>query len=73
MRNRYSNEDPDLKDEQVHFVKFDVDELPELSAELGVRAMPTFLFFKKGDKIDEMVGASPQGLLAKLKELAASE
>merc|ERR1712000_576719 len=69
---QYSNEDPDLKDEQVHFVKFDVDELPELSQDLGVRAMPTFMFFKNGDKVDEMVGANPQGLLAKLKELASS-
>ena len=61
-----------MKDEQVHFIKFDVDELPELSQDLGIRAMPTFLFFKNGDKVDEMVGASPQGLLAKLKELASS-
>lgn len=73
MRNRYSNEEPDLKDDKVHFVKIDVDQLPELSQDLGIRAMPTFLFFRKGEKIDEMVGASPQGLLAKLKELAASD
>ncbi|KAF7559651.1 hypothetical protein G7046_g4509 [Stylonectria norvegica] len=46
----------------VHFVKLDVDELSELSAELGVRAMPTFFYFEKGDKVEEVVGANPPAL-----------
>ncbi|VUC33380.1 unnamed protein product [Clonostachys rosea] len=55
---------------EIHFVKFDVDELPALSQELGVRAMPTFFFFKNGNKVDEMVGANPGGLQTKLKLLS---
>ncbi|KAM0432896.1 hypothetical protein ACHAPT_004601 [Fusarium lateritium] len=54
------SEEPDH--ERVEFVKFDVDELPELTASLGVRAMPTFFFFKDGKKVDELVGADPQRL-----------
>lgn len=57
--NRLSNEDAN---KGVHFIKIDVDELPELSAELGIRAMPTFMFFKDGQKAKELVGADPNTL-----------
>ncbi|KAL6904029.1 thioredoxin-like protein [Trichoderma evansii] len=63
-----ASEQAEFKD-KVHFVKFDVDELPELSQELGIRAMPTFLFYKNGQKVDEMVGANPPMLLQNLKKL----
>jgi thioredoxin 1 len=46
-----------------------VDELPELSQELGIRAMPTFLFYKNGQKVDELIGANPPVLLQNLKKL----
>jgi thioredoxin-like negative regulator of GroEL len=49
-------------------MKFDVDHLPDLAQELGVRAMPTFLVFKDGEKVDEFVGANPPALLAMLKQ-----
>ncbi|KAL7932926.1 thioredoxin-like protein [Trichoderma chlorosporum] len=65
-----ASEDAEFKD-KVHFVKFDVDELPELSRELGIRAMPTFLFYKNGDKVDEMVGANPPVLLQTLRKHSA--
>ncbi|KAL7897670.1 thioredoxin-like protein [Trichoderma sp. SZMC 28014] len=63
-----ASEEAEFKD-KVHFVKFDVDELPELSQELGIRAMPTFLFYKNGQKVDEMIGANPPMLLQNLKKL----
>lgn len=66
--NYRASEEAEFKD-KVHFVKFDVDELPELSQELGIRAMPTFLFYKDGQKVDEMVGANPPMLLQNLKKL----
>ena len=58
------------------FYKFDVDEVPDLAQELGIRAMPTFLIFKKGDKVGEVVGANPRALeaaVAKAIEQAEKE
>ncbi|KAL8382569.1 hypothetical protein RB595_006378 [Gaeumannomyces hyphopodioides] len=48
----------------IHYVKVDVDELPEVSQEYSIRAMPTFLLFKDGEKAEELVGAIPPKLEA---------
>jgi thioredoxin 1 len=48
--------------DKIYFAKFDVDALPELAQELGIRAMPTFVVFKDGEKVDEFVGANPPAL-----------
>jgi thioredoxin 1 len=37
--------------------------MSKLAAQLGIRAMPTFLFFKNGEKIHEIVGANPPQLI----------
>ncbi|KAK6338068.1 Cytoplasmic thioredoxin isoenzyme 2 [Orbilia brochopaga] len=50
----------DFKD--AVFVKVDVDEVSDVSAECGIRAMPTFQVFRKGQKIEEIVGANPNQL-----------
>jgi thioredoxin 1 len=50
------------------FLKLDVDELSDLAQELGIRAMPTFLFFKNGEKLTDVVGANPGALEAAIKE-----
>jgi thioredoxin 1 len=54
----------------VHFAKFDVDNVPELSMSLGIRAMPTFLVFKGGKKVDEFVGANPAALKRLIEKYA---
>ncbi|KFH45188.1 Thioredoxin-like protein [Hapsidospora chrysogenum ATCC 11550] len=59
----------EVKD-KVHFVKFDVDQLPDLGQELGIRAMPTFIFFEDGKKVDEMVGANPPVLMNRVRSFA---
>ncbi|RYP16334.1 hypothetical protein DL765_005184 [Monosporascus sp. GIB2] len=61
----HSNEE-EFKD--IFFAKIDVDELPELSQELGIRAMPTFMLFKDGEKADELVGANPNALVELLRK-----
>ncbi|SPJ70325.1 probable thioredoxin [Fusarium torulosum] len=61
----------DALSKSIQFVKFDVDELPDLTADLGVRAMPTFFVFKNGDKVDQLVGADPQALQTMLAKHAA--
>ena len=45
--------------------KCDVEECDELAAEFGIRNIPTILFFKNGEVVDKMVGASSK---AKIEE-----
>ena len=52
----------------ARFYKLDVDEVPDVAQELGIRAMPTFLLFKKNEKIGEVVGANPKALEAAIKK-----
>jgi len=52
----------------VKFYKIDVDEVPDVAQELGIRAMPTFLLFKNGDKLGEVVGANPHALEEAIKK-----
>lgn len=48
----------------VEFYKVDVDEVPDVAQELGIRAMPTFLVFKDGEKVEEVVGANEKAIRA---------
>ena len=52
------------------FVKVDVDAQEGISRMCGIRAMPTFQFFKNGEKVDELQGANVQALTAKVQSLA---
>lgn len=47
------------KYENGRFYKLDVDEVPDVAQELGIRAMPTIVYFKNGEKVGEVIGASP--------------
>ena len=49
------------------FFKLDIDEVPDVTQELGIRAMPTFVIFKDGEKVAEVVGANPVALNAAVK------
>ncbi|KAG0343161.1 hypothetical protein BG004_005466 [Podila humilis] len=51
--------------QDVTFVKVNVDNLSDVSATAGVRAMPTFQTYHKGAKVGEVLGAE----LNKLKAL----
>ncbi|KAI4106780.1 MAG: hypothetical protein L6R37_001982 [Teloschistes peruensis] len=51
----------------ARFYKLDVDEVPDVAQELGVRAMPTFVIFKDGQKVGEVIGATIKPLEAKVK------
>jgi thioredoxin 1 len=44
--------------------KVDVDNNPEISARLGIRNIPTLLFFKNGEQVDKVVGAVPKQTFA---------
>ncbi len=57
---------------QAKVVKVNVDENQGLSAQYGVTAIPTLLFFNGGQVRDKQVGAaSKKALLAKLDGLTA--
>jgi len=61
-----------LSDEypNVRFYKLDVDEVPDVAQELGIRAMPTFLMFSNGEKVEEVVGANLTALTSAVKKQA---
>jgi thioredoxin 1 len=63
------SESEEFKD-KVDFYKIDVDEAPDVAQELGIRAMPTFVLFKNGEKVKEVVGADKRALHAAIKEFA---
>jgi thioredoxin 1 len=44
--------------------KVDVDNNPSISAQFGIRNIPTILFFKNGEIVDKQVGAVPKSILA---------
>lgn len=48
--------------------KVDVDSNPEVSAMFGIRSIPTLLFFKNGEIVDKIIGATTKGVLAKKLE-----
>ncbi|EFT5760473.1 thioredoxin fold domain-containing protein, partial [Campylobacter coli] len=46
------------------------DEQGDLAAEFGVRSIPTLIFFKNGEVVDQLVGAqSKQAISDKLNSL----
>ena len=50
--------------------KVDVDNNPGVAAKVGIRNIPTILFFKNGEVVDKQVGAAPkQTFSAKLDAL----
>ena len=50
--------------------KVNTDEVQDLAVEFGIRSIPTILFFKNGELVDQLVGAqSKQVLSDKLNSL----
>jgi thioredoxin 1 len=44
--------------------KVNVDNNPAISAQFGIRNIPTILFFKNGQIVDKQVGAVPKSVLS---------
>ena len=55
----------------VVFAKVDVDQAEDVSQELGIRAMPTFISFYDGELQDKLQGADPSGLEKLVQEVTS--
>jgi thioredoxin 1 len=49
-------------DGKVKFFKMDVDNNPNFPSKFGIRSIPTILFFKDGQVIDQVIGAQPKAI-----------
>ncbi|KAL1778346.1 thioredoxin [Sigmodon hispidus] len=54
----------------VVFLEVDVDDCQYVAAECEVKCMPTFQFYKKGQKVGEFSGANKEKLEASITEFA---
>ncbi|KAI8885495.1 DUF1000-domain-containing protein [Backusella circina FSU 941] len=55
---------------EVVFAKIDTDEAKEVASACKVASLPTFQFYKGGNKVGEMKGANPQQLEGMVKQHA---
>ncbi|KAK2462880.1 hypothetical protein APHAL10511_005078 [Amanita phalloides] len=56
---------------EVGVYKVDVDAQEKIAQEVGIRAMPTFILFRNGEKVNDLVGAVPNKLTELLNEAKA--
>jgi thioredoxin 1 len=52
--------------DEISFAKVNVDELPELAGQYGIRSIPTLLLLREGKVVEELVGARPFDDLARV-------
>lgn len=52
--------------DKVKFVKCNVDDNPATPSKYGIRAIPTLIFFKEGNVVDQVTGMAAK---AKLEEI----
>ena len=56
--------------DKITFVKVNTDENPDTPTSLGIRGIPTVIFYLGGEEADRMVGFAPkQALKRKLEAL----
>ena len=46
-------------DGKAKLAKLDVDHNPQSAMAFGVRSIPTLLFFKNGQVVDQLIGTAP--------------
>jgi len=51
---------------EISFAKVNVDELPEVAGQYGIRSIPTLLLLRDGQVLEELVGARPYQDLARI-------
>jgi len=48
---------------KIKCMKLNTDENPDIASKYGIMGIPTLMFFKDGKKVDQVVGAIPEGTL----------
>ena len=56
-------------DGRVLIGKVDVDQSPDLATQYGVMSVPTILFFKDGQKVDQVSGNFPDKIRERIESL----
>jgi len=51
---------------EITFAKVNVDELPELANEFGIRSIPTLLLLRDGNIVERLIGVRPRQELARV-------
>lgn len=51
---------------KVKFTKLNVDDNPNTASSYGIRGIPTIIFYKNGEVVDQVVGAVPKSELEKV-------
>ena len=58
--------------DKIHIAKVDVDSNQATAQKYGIMSIPSLLFFNKGEKVDQMVGAVPKAqLVEKIEKVFA--
>lgn len=58
---------------RAKIAKLDVDQNPQTAMQFGIRSIPTLLFFKDGQVVDQLIGASSKKALAEKLESLTSQ
>ncbi|XP_052772838.1 glutaredoxin-3-like [Mya arenaria] len=61
----------DQQNSTVSFIKVEAEDVPEISEEFEISAVPTFIFIRNGKKVDRLDGANAAELTKKVKLLGS--
>lgn len=59
----------DANRDSIHFIKYEVDNIVEISKELKISYTPAFIAFKDGERVDDIVSSDPVALEAFINKL----
>ena len=60
----------DEYDGRAKVAKLNTDEAGEIASRYGIRSIPTLLFFKNGEMVQQLVGAYPKGKITEKLDAA---